>query len=161
MADRSSAFARDLETCIREHAAEAARTFPTWGCACLPPTEKIDMHAAIYERTLSKIYAKYGYVGALWCAFYSVRMTGKEFNPNSDQPNNPNIFDWYQSLLCPYNLDHCEGALDSATCNCVGGGECATCRARLLIAVEFSAIYALARGAHRHIRKFRMEPHRL
>ena len=47
------------------------------------------------------VLEKYGYTGALWCAFYSVRMTGKEFDPNSDQPNNPNFDVWYQQLLCP------------------------------------------------------------
>jgi hypothetical protein len=34
-------------------------------------------------------------------------MTGKEFDPNSDQPNNPNFPDWYHTLLCPYDLDMC------------------------------------------------------
>ena len=88
-ADASETFADDLEQCIRDHAAEAARTQPTWASVCLAPTEKIDMQAKIYERTLAPIYAKYGYNAALWCAFYSLRMTGKEFDPNSDQPNNP------------------------------------------------------------------------
>lgn len=34
-------------------------------------------------------------------------MTGKEFNPNSDQPNNPNFADWYASLVCPWDVDRC------------------------------------------------------
>lgn len=75
---RSAQFAADLEQCIRDHAAEAARTQPTWSSACLAPTEKIDLQAKVYETTLARIYSSYGYVGALWCAFYSVRMTGKE-----------------------------------------------------------------------------------
>ena len=74
----SQEFARDLEQCIRDHAAEAAASVPVWGSACMPPTEKIDHQAAIYTRTLAGIRRKYGYTGALWCAFYSVRMTGKE-----------------------------------------------------------------------------------
>ena len=28
-------------------------------------------------------------------------------DPNSTQPNNPNFPDWYQSLLCPWNVDTC------------------------------------------------------
>ena len=35
------------------------------------------------------------------------RMTGQEFDPNSDQPNNPNIDEWYNTLLCPYDLATC------------------------------------------------------
>ncbi|KAL3926045.1 MAG: hypothetical protein SGPRY_003497, partial [Prymnesium sp.] len=35
------------------------------------------------------------------------RMTGMEYDPNSDQPNNPNIFDWYKTLVCPYDLNQC------------------------------------------------------
>ena len=42
-----------------------------------------------------------------WCALYSVRMTGAEYNPNDVQPNNPNIQDWVDSLMCPWNLDEC------------------------------------------------------
>ena len=34
-------------------------------------------------------------------------MTGAEYDPNDEQPNNPNIFDWIATLLCPYNLDQC------------------------------------------------------
>ena len=64
--DRSQDFADDLEKCIRDHAAEAVRTLPTWADVCLPPTEKIDKQAAIYERTLATIYEKWGYPGALW-----------------------------------------------------------------------------------------------
>ena len=103
----SQEFVDDLEKCIRDHAAEAAASVPQWGSACMPPTEKIDIQAAIYTRTLASIQAKYGYTGALWCAFYSVRMTGKEFDPNSDQPNNPNFADWYATLLCPWDIDTC------------------------------------------------------
>lgn len=106
-AGASESFAADLEQCIRDHAAEAAATLQSWAEVCLPPTEKIDKQAKLYERTLAPIYAKWGYPAALWCAFYSVRMTGKEFNPDSDQPNNPNYFDWYQTLLCPWNVDRC------------------------------------------------------
>ena len=100
-------FAADLEKCIRDHAAEAAASVPIWGSACMPPTEKIDHQAAIYTRTLNPIRDKYGYTGALWCAFYSVRMTGKEFDPNSDQPNNPNFADWYATLVCPWDVETC------------------------------------------------------
>ena len=34
-------------------------------------------------------------------------MTGAEYNPNDVQPNNPNIKDWVDSLMCPWNLNEC------------------------------------------------------
>ena len=74
----SAGFAADLEQCIREHAAAAAASFPNWGDSCMQPTEKIDRQAIVYEETLKDTRSKYGYTGALWCAFYSLRMTGKE-----------------------------------------------------------------------------------
>ena len=98
-------FADALEHCIRNAAAEAAATVPRWGDACMPPTQKIDLQAEVLDRTLSSIHNAYGYTGALWCAFYSVRMTGAEYDPADMQPNNPNIFDWYDTLLCPWNVD--------------------------------------------------------
>eukprot|EP00966_Prymnesium_polylepis_P330368 7386024-Prymnesium_polylepis.2 len=100
-------FAEALERCIRDHAEAAAASFPSWGDTCMPPTEKIDIQSKVYERTLVGIRDQYGYTGALWCAFYSMRMTGREYDPNDTQPNNPNFFDWYSSLLCPWNLDQC------------------------------------------------------
>jgi len=103
----SWAFATDLERCIRTHATEAATTFPQWGKSCMPPTAKIDIQASIYEKTLAPIEAKWGYTGALWCAFYSLRMTGAEYDAKSDQPNNPNFGDWHRSLLCPWNITVC------------------------------------------------------
>lgn len=103
----SRTFGDALVHCIRNHAREAAASLPSWGNSCMAPTEKIDIQAAVYDRTLAAIYAEYGYPGALWCAFYSVRMTGKEYDPNDVQPNNPNYADWYASLLCPWELERC------------------------------------------------------
>ena len=101
------AFADALVDCIHNHAREAANSVQIWGSACMPPTEKIDHQAAVYTRTLARIRDEYGYSGALWCAFYSVRMTGAEYDPNSDQPNNPNFADWYATLACPWNVTTC------------------------------------------------------
>ena len=98
-------FADALEQCIRNAAAEAAASLPQWGDACMPPTQKIDLQAKVLDSTLASIHEAYGYTGALWCAFYSVRMTGAEYDPNDSQPNNPNIFDWYDTLLCPWDVD--------------------------------------------------------
>ena len=98
-------FADALEQCIRNAAAEAAASLPQWGDACMPPTQKIDLQAKVLDGTLASIHDAYGYTGALWCAFYSLRMTGAEYDPNDTQPNNPNIFDWYDTLLCPWNVD--------------------------------------------------------
>ena len=100
-------FAVDLELCIRRSAAAAAAALPRWGNACMPPTQKIDIQAATLEGILPAIRESYGYSAALWCAFYSVRMTGAEYDPNDSQPNNPNFPEWYQTLLCPWNLDTC------------------------------------------------------
>ena len=100
-------FADALVDCIHNHAREAANSLRIWGSACMPPTEKIDHQAAVYTRTLGGIRDEYGYSGALWCAFYSVRMTGAEYDPNSDQPNNPNFADWYATLACPWNITTC------------------------------------------------------
>ncbi|KAL1508522.1 hypothetical protein AB1Y20_004622 [Prymnesium parvum] len=106
-ASPSLEFANALEQCIRETAAAAAASHPSWANSCMPPTQKIDLQAAVLRRTLASIRERYGYSGALWCAFYSVRMTGLEYDPNSQQPNNPNIFDWYNTLVCPYDVDEC------------------------------------------------------
>lgn len=52
---------------------------------------------------------------ALWCAFYSTRMTGEEARPDDPQPNNPAYWDWYSTILCPWNLDNCGGEARAAT----------------------------------------------
>ena len=105
MVDAQHRFADALEQCIRNAAAEAAASLPQWGDACMPPTQKIDLQTAVLDRTLADIHEHYGYTGALWCAFYSVRMTGAEYDPNDTQPNNPNFSDWYASLVCPWDVD--------------------------------------------------------
>lgn len=69
-------FADALETCIRNAAAEAAASFSDWGNTCMPPTHKIDIQASILKRTLASIRDRYGYSGALWCAFYSLVSSG-------------------------------------------------------------------------------------
>ena len=87
--------------------------------SCLDPSlcvalSKIDIQSKIYEETLDPIRNQYGYQAALWCAMYSLGMTGAEYDPNDTQPNNPNIKDWYAKLMCPWNVDECgkdDGAL--------------------------------------------------
>jgi len=106
-AQESTEFANALEQCIRHAAAEAAASLPEWGNACMAPTAKIDIQAAVLTRTLGPIRERYGYAAALWCSFYSVRMTGAEYDPKDAQPNNPNFPDWYKTLLCPWDLDVC------------------------------------------------------
>ena len=107
MASTSIEFASALEQCIRTAATEAAATVPEWGKSCMPPTEKIDRQAIILNRTLPGIRARYGYQASLWCALWSVRMTGKEYDPLDSQPNNPNIRDWVDSLMCPWDVSTC------------------------------------------------------
>jgi len=106
-APRSKEFANALVSCIQQSAQAAADSFHEWGSVCLPPTEKIDKQAAVLSQHLPQIQARYGYPAALWCAFYSVRMTGAEYDPNDVQPNNPNFPNWYTTLLCPWQLDVC------------------------------------------------------
>ena len=83
-----SDFVGDLEDCIRNHATRLAETFPQWGNKCEPVTSKVDFQAALYEETLTPMYNKHGYTGALWCSMYSLGMV-----PIVDlsQPNNPNL----------------------------------------------------------------------
>lgn len=83
-----SDFVGDLEDCIRHHATRLAETFPQWGNKCDPVTSKVDFQAALYEETLTPMYNKHGYTGALWCSMYSLGMV-----PIVDlsQPNNPNL----------------------------------------------------------------------
>ena len=103
----SQQFADVLVQCIQQNAQHAAESFHSWASVCLPPTEKIDLQAAVLEQTLPGIQEQYGYAAALWCGFYSVRMTGAEFDPNDVQPNNPNYPNWYGTLLCPWHLEVC------------------------------------------------------
>ena len=95
----SQAFADRLVQCIQDNARAAADSLHAWASVCLPPTEKIDIQAAVLEQNLPAIQSKYGYSAALWCAFYSVRMTGAEYDPNDVQPNNPNYPNWYATLV--------------------------------------------------------------
>ena len=46
-------FANALEQCISNHAQVAIDTLPTWADSCLPPTQKIDIQAKVYETTLA------------------------------------------------------------------------------------------------------------
>ena len=139
-------FVHELEQCIRGHATRLAASFPTWGNGCMPPTTKVDVQAQIYESTLTPIYEKYGYQAALWCAMYSLGMTGAEYDPNDTQPNNPNFSDWvrrsdshreltpkldvctralwrwqYTKLMCPWNLWQCGNNDDDLTADEASG----------------------------------------
>ena len=102
-------FADDLVQCIQNTAEKAANTFPDWGSGCLAPTTKVDIQAAVLKETLAPIRAKWGYSGALWCSFYATRMTGAEYHPGDPQPNNPHFSEWYETILCPWDLWNCGG----------------------------------------------------
>ena len=71
---QSMEFVQDLEQCIRDTAAGVASAFFDWGDNCKPGTYIVDAQAAVYKQTLSPIMEKHGYTGALWCAFFSLRM---------------------------------------------------------------------------------------
>jgi len=94
-------FVQDLEQCIRDTAAGVASAFFDWGDNCKPGTYIVDAQAAVYKQTLSPIMEKHGYTGALWCAFFSLRMF-HEPDPNDPQPNQPFYKLWYDSLVCPW-----------------------------------------------------------
>jgi len=100
-------FADDLVKCIRNAAKEHAHSFPDWGNGCDPETFKVDRQAKVLKGTLAEISEKHGYTGALWCTFYSTRMTGAEYNPGDPMPNNPHYSEWYEKLLCPWDLNFC------------------------------------------------------
>ena len=76
-------FALDLEQCIRGAAANAVKAWPEWGDGCLAATTKVDRQAAVLGESITPFEAKYGYQAALWCTFYSTRMTEE---PNPDNP---------------------------------------------------------------------------
>lgn len=103
---RSYQFVQDLEQCIRETATEVALQYPSWGDNCMPGTYIVDAQAAVYSKTLSPIMEKHGYTGALWCAFFSIRMF-HDPDPNDPQPNQPFYKLWYESLVCPWDLGVC------------------------------------------------------
>ena len=52
----------------------STRRYCRWGDKCGAVTAKVDFQAMIYEETLTPIYEKHGYTGALWCAMYSLGM---------------------------------------------------------------------------------------
>jgi len=101
------AFTDALLSCIRTTAEVAAYAFPEYGSGCFQPTHKVDVQARVLRDTLEDIHEEFGYTGALWCAFYTTRMTGAEYNPNDPQPNNPHFTDWYETILCPWDLNNC------------------------------------------------------
>ena len=89
----SHVFADDLEQCIRQTAKLAADEFRSWGDGCIPATTKVDVQAALLAQTITPFEQKYGYVAAVWCAFFSTDMGGETFDPNDPQPNNPEFDD--------------------------------------------------------------------
>jgi hypothetical protein len=74
----------------------------------MPGTFIVDAQAAVYKQTLSPIMEKHGYVGALWCSFFTLRMF-HEPDPNDPQPNQPFYKLWYDSLVCPWDVAGCGG----------------------------------------------------
>ena len=103
----SEIFASALSQCIREAAARGASAFARWGDGCIQPTVKVDVQAEVLGETVTAFEEKYGYQAALWCTFYSARMSGEEFRADNPQPNNPQFDDWYATLLCPWHLNNC------------------------------------------------------
>ena len=100
-------FAKDLERCIRDAARNAADAAPTWRDGCLPPTTKVDRQAEILTLSLTPFEKKYGYQAALWCSFYSARMSGEEAREGDPQPNNPAYYEWLDTILCPWDMWTC------------------------------------------------------
>jgi hypothetical protein len=44
-----TAFAEELEKCIRQTVHGLAASFPEWGNSCMAPTAKVDRQANVYE----------------------------------------------------------------------------------------------------------------
>ena len=83
-------FAVELEQCIRDAAKRAVDSWSRWGDGCLEATTKVDIQADVLGETITPFEETYGYQAALWCAFYSTRMT-EEPDPDNPQPNNPDF----------------------------------------------------------------------
>ena len=103
----SQIFASALSQCIREAAARGSSAFERWGDGCIQPTVKVDVQAEVLGETVTAFEEKYGYQAALWCTFYSSRMNGEEFRADNPQPNNPEFMNWYETILCPWDLNNC------------------------------------------------------
>ena len=74
----SQIFASALSQCIREAAARGAAAFERWGDGCIQPTFKVDVQAEVLGETVTAFEEKYGYQAALWCTFYSARMSRQD-----------------------------------------------------------------------------------
>jgi len=87
-------FVADLETCIRSNAHEIARTAMEWSDRCAPPKYLADHAKHQLNAALEPIRQKHGYAAALWCAFFTAKMTDLPFYGQ-----------WRDKLLCPWPED--------------------------------------------------------
>ena len=56
----------------------------------------------MYKRTLSPIMEKHGYTGALWCAFFSIRMF---HDPDPNDPQRSIEIEEWESIMRRIFLD--------------------------------------------------------
>jgi hypothetical protein len=103
----SHQFANDLAHCIQIAAKRAADSFPMWGDSCLASTLKVDTQADVLGQTITPFQDRYGYRAALWCSFWSANMVGAKYDPNTPQPTSPQYDNWYETIVCPWNLNNC------------------------------------------------------
>ena len=68
----------------------------------------------MYKRTLSPIMEKHGYTGALWCAFFSIRMF-HDPDPNDPQPNQPFYKLWHMGRWLKASLRASHSGHEPAT----------------------------------------------
>jgi hypothetical protein len=72
-------FVRDLETCIERLAVNVSASSLTWANRCMSVTAKTGFQREVLKASMDPMYEKHGYTGALWCAFYAVRMADQPF----------------------------------------------------------------------------------
>lgn len=94
MAHSNDVFVADLETCIRSNAHEIARTAMEWSDRCAPAKYLSDHAKHQLNAALEPIRQNHGYAAALWCAFYTAKMTDLPFYGQ-----------WRDKLLCPWPED--------------------------------------------------------
>ena len=97
---RGGEFPAALEECISQMATQVARTSTTWADHCESVTDKMVFQSQELRDTLTPMYRRHGYTGALWCAFYT-----------GGWPMGWTDGDWYKDFLCPEESGHrwCSG----------------------------------------------------
>lgn len=93
----NAAFVADLENCIETASTAIASNALLWGDRCSPMTMRDELEASLWKPSLDAMHARWGYSGALWCAFYTSVMEKDGL-----------IKTWRDGLLCPWIPGTCQ-----------------------------------------------------